>query len=90
MLPDKAELLFMEMHGIYIPQLFAQRINLECLSGVTPDDMEILRQGPEHDHYWDAWDSVLGNAVLTNSDGERFHLWQDGDLWAIPEGEEVE
>ena len=65
--------------GIYIPQFFAESINVEQWKYLDSEDMEILKAGPEHESYWDAWDSVLSNAETI--DGRV--LWQDGDLWII-------
>lgn len=68
-------------HGIYTPQVFAQRFDLREW-GVEPIDREILKAGPEHPEYWDAWNDVLMYALCTNADG-TWHLQQDMDLWAI-------
>ena len=72
--------------GIYIPQSFAQ-------SGYQPDggwdaeDRRTLQEGPESEFYWEAWDSVLRDTVMVDeTTGDRFTLYQDGDLWAVPEG----
>lgn len=83
-LPDNAILYASDRHGVYIPQHFAESIDTECLSGVTSDDMAILLAGPDHEHYWDAWHDVECNAVLTDSDGIEWVLYQDGDLWFLP------
>lgn len=69
--------------GIYIPQHFAESIIRECLSGVTNDDLAILESGPDTDLYWEVWDDVLSDAELTDSQGNTWTLWQDGDLWLI-------
>jgi len=84
-LPHNAELYASDRHGIYIPQYFAESIQREYLGGVSDEDMRILIDGPESDYYWEAWDTVLDNAVLTDSSGKRWNLWQDGDLWLVPE-----
>lgn len=65
--------------GIYIPQYFAESINVDQWKYLDSEDMEILKAGPDHESYWDAWDSVLNNAETL--DGRV--LWQDGDLWVI-------
>jgi hypothetical protein len=84
-LPLNAELYASDHHGIYIPQYFAESIQREYLGGVSDEDMQILLDGPESEYYWDAWDMVLNNAVLTDKSGKRWTLWQDGDLWIVPE-----
>ena len=65
--------------GIYIPQHFAESHNPEHWTGINPEDLAILKTGPEHDQYWDAWSDTLDNAETT--DGGKLH--QDGDLWVI-------
>jgi len=84
-LPHNAELYASDNRGIYIPQYFAESIQRECLGGVSNEDMQILLDGPEAEYYWDAWDTVLDNAILTDKNGKRWSLYQDGDLWLVPE-----
>lgn len=38
---------------------------------------------PENESYWDAWDWILNNAEYVDSDGDKYRLHQDGDLWGI-------
>jgi len=83
-LPETAILYASDRHGIFIPQYFAESVNPECLSGVTRRFLEILLAGPDHQFYWDAWADVCDNAVLTDSDGVTYYIWQDGDLWLVP------
>ena len=84
-LPHNAELYASDNRGIYIPQYFAESIQMECLGGVSGEDMQILLDGPETEYYCEAWDMVLNNAVLTDKSGKRWTLYQDGDLWLVPE-----
>lgn len=83
-LPETAILYASDRHGIYIPQYFSESVKPECLSGVSGEDMAILLSGPDHEFYWEAWEVVCNNAVLTDSNGVTFYLWQDGDLWLVP------
>jgi hypothetical protein len=76
------ELLISDNRGIYIPRDFA--MYHEDMDGVLAEDMEILKSGPDHEHYWEAWDSVLQNATATHN-GKVGRLSQDGDLWAYCE-----
>jgi hypothetical protein len=70
--------------GIYIPQTFAQRFRLDDWKGITEEDFNIcLMGGPEHEFYWDAWDTILDNASYTDKDGKTWTLYQDGDLFAF-------
>ena len=76
------ELLVSDSHGIYVPQHWA--MYCQDMDGVSAEDMEILKAGPDHEWYWEAWDSVLSNAHgFVN--GKKWALWQDGDLWAYCE-----
>lgn len=77
-----AELLLDENRGIYIPQVFAKECHFwECFDDEQKD---ILLSGPENELYWDVWTEVLDNAFLIHN-GKKWTLYQDGDLWAIPE-----
>lgn len=74
------EMLVDSYHGIYVPQIFAETVRRDLFGEtISADDYAILESGPDHEHYWDAWDSVLMNAET--SDG--ISLYQDGDLWAV-------
>lgn len=79
-----------DARGVYIPRDFAEsfRDRAKHVSGVSDVDWKILEAGPEHDDYWDTWASVLDNAVVTDENGIKHRLWQEGDLWLIPEGME--
>ena len=74
------ELLISDNWGIYIPKHFAE--NFLDWSYIKQEDRDILESGPENELYWDAWDSILSNAEYTDSNGYKWHLIQDGDLWA--------
>lgn len=83
---DNLILLFDSARGCYIPQQFA----LHCLDesdgwvGVSQEDLEALREGPDAEWYWQAWDTVEQNAQWVDpKDVENvYRLYQDGDLWA--------
>lgn len=76
--------------GVYIPQYFAESVRRECVRGVWEEDWKVLEAGPEHKWYWETWDEVLSNAEIVEPSGRRGQLWQDGDLWIVWEGEEME
>lgn len=79
---DGAILLVDEVHGINIPRWFAVKYDAASW-GISDGDIEILRAGPEHEHYWDAWDDILRDA-RHHYDDRTWCLYQDGDLWAVP------
>ena len=77
-------------HGVYVPQTFAeQSIGWQ---GIDPDYLAILRQGPHHADYWEAWDAVLSSASYTDDDGHTWtlHLGENGDLFAVRDDHEFE
>ena len=78
------DLLLNDSRGVYIPRDFAQYFI--GWKGIEAEDVEILLAGPdESDWYWETWDSVLYRAVYTDSNGNTWHLHQNGDLWAVCE-----
>jgi hypothetical protein len=76
------------LRGIYVPQKFAQ---LEGISGIPAEDLAILRAGPDHESYWEAWEDALRFGEITVA-GICYSLHQsdEGDLWAIPPNWEVD
>ena len=74
-----------DSRGVYLPQCFVEDCGAAFWS-VCTEDRDILKAGPDHEWYWDAWENVLNSAVFTDDDGMRWELWQDwdeGDLFAI-------
>lgn len=76
------EVLIDSHHGIYVPQIFAERYdaNEYHLYGIDPEDIDILLEGPDHEDYWEAWNNVLNDAF--SEDGRKY-LHQEGDLFLI-------
>lgn len=82
---DNVILLLSDARGIYIPRDFVESVNFgeDGWQGVSAEDREILLN-PDHEWYWETWDSVLSNAHFVHKDsGKVYHLHQDGDLWAV-------
>lgn len=81
-------LILTDARGIYIPRDFVcddyNEIAIEhCEAwGIKLEDAEVL-QNPENEWYWDTWNDVLNCAEFTDSEGNKFKLHQDGDLWGI-------
>ena len=84
-IPNNAELFADSNRGVYIPQHFAESVMRECVQGVSNEQWTILESGPDHEWYWNEWDMVLNNARMTDRNGRKWFLYQDGDLWLIPE-----
>jgi hypothetical protein len=72
--------------GVYIPQHFAEAISPADWTGIDAEDLDVLRAGPDHESYWDAWQDVLDHAET--KDGRVLH--QDGDLWLVARGKAIE
>ncbi len=69
-----------DSRGIYIPKVFAESYSWD---NVNPEDIDILLCGPDHEYYWDAWDSVLQSARYVDKNGKPWRLYQEGDLFAV-------
>lgn len=76
--------------GVYIPQNFAESFadRAKSVSGVSDEDWQTLEKGPDEEWYWEAWDNVLNNAAVTDENGVKYRVYQNGDCWLIPEGME--
>jgi len=77
------DLLVSDRNGVYIPQIFAG-FDFTNWTGIVAEDIEVLLRGPDHEdsqNYWDVWNDVTMNAVHTDTNGNVWRLWQDGDLW---------
>ena len=79
---DNVNLILSDARGIYIPRDFVLEFDLSKWSGVS-DWARTECADPNNEHYWEAWDEILCNAVYTSDDGRRFALHQDGDVWLI-------
>lgn len=82
-LPDSAVLLVSDGFGIYIPQIFCERHNLEMIVGVDWEDWQNCLDGPDNPHYWESWETILDNATVLDETGTNWYLYQDQDLWGI-------
>ena len=79
-------LLLSDNRGQYIPQNFIEQYG-DDLVNVSDEDKQILLAGPYHELYSEAWDTVLMDGII-RMDGNVYTLYQDGDLWAVPDGYE--
>lgn len=76
------DILLSDSRGVYIPQNFVEIFDAEDW-GIKDEDRDVLLAGPDHEHYWETWDSVTVSASYTDKNGNIWYLWQDGDLFAI-------
>lgn len=75
-------LLLSDSRGVYIPRDFVTGFDMEKWQGIS-EDAVIECSDIDNDFYWDAWIDILDHAFYVDSDGNKFTLYQDGDLWAI-------
>jgi len=103
---NQVQLLFDSASGQYIPKRFALEIDRSCVGGVKSEDLDYLAAGPggclddsnkliqgesvRGEYYWDVWQTVLDKATVTDSEGNVCTLYQDGDVWLIPDGWEFD
>jgi len=81
-----------DTRGVYIPRDFALSFadRDKSVSGVSAEDWKVLEAGPDgkYDWYWEAWDAVCQDAVVTDEHGVKYRVYQDGDCWLVPDGME--
>ena len=86
-------LILSSARGIYIPRDFATGYG-PCVKGDSlADDLACLECGPDdNEDYWGAWDRVLDNAVLVDTDGREFTLLNgvDGDVFLLNDRTEID
>ena len=84
-----------DWHGQYLPRDFAKSFSDrdKYVAGVDNKTWAILEAGPDHEYYWEVWEDVLNNAVVTDVHGHKFSIYhhkfsiyQDGDCWLVPVG----
>ena len=74
--------------GIYIPQYIAET-GILAAGGIGEGSIDILLKGPDHEEYWETWESVLNSFRTEN--GEILFLGECGDVFlALPEEIEEE
>lgn len=89
--PKRPEMLLWlsDARGIYIPRDFSTSFTDrdKHVSGVDAETWAIL-ENPDHEWYWEAWNDVCNDAVITDNDGNKYTVYQNGDCWLIPVGME--
>jgi hypothetical protein len=81
---NNPNLLLDSNRGVYIPQVFATDFDIKLPAKIKAD----LKAGPRSENYWESWNWVLDNVTFVE-EGTKYSLYQDGDLWAIPEGFDI-
>ena len=78
---EAVQLLLSDNRGIYIPKNFYNDFDLEKwnVSNIDLSDLDNVYS----DGYWDTWNIVLNNSFFISENGDKFNLYQDGDLWAV-------
>lgn len=90
--PDTdCELILSDSNGIYIPKMYCDGVDEEEAESMCVDwkDVKICQAGPDHEHYWEAWQSIERDTEWTDSNGEEWRLLQNGDLWAVKANVEI-
>jgi hypothetical protein len=77
-----------DARGVYLPRDFAKawEDRTKSVANVSDEDWTALEAGPDHSEYWDAWQEVCDSAIVTDINGVKYHVYQDGDCWLIPVG----
>lgn len=85
---DKLELVVSSAHGQYIPQTFIEWYG-QYLTPAVPDEvLDILKDGPDNEEYWDAWEIIQYNHTIFVID-KAYDIVHNEDLWLIPVGMEL-
>lgn len=95
--PDTdSRLLLSDSHGIHIPQLFSQGLSKEDAEemSLSWEDVLVCQRGPDEELYWEAWQSILDSAEITEpatlkEEESVWRLIQNGDLWQVRSGVEI-
>lgn len=84
-------ILYLDDHrGVYIPRDSAVETKRECISGVSQEDLDCLAKGPDQEWYWDTWNDVEQNAIITDPNNNvRYRIIQNGAVFLVPEDMEL-
>ena len=72
-------LLLSDVRGVYIPRDFVDNFNLDKWH--VDNKYMYLLSSPDNERYWDYWDVLLCVAFFVDESGNKWGLYQDGDLW---------
>ena len=69
--------------GQYIPKNFHDEFIPEDW-GINPNTWAWQSTAdPDHEDYWEAWDTILCDAEYIDENGDTWVLYHDGDLFAV-------
>jgi len=74
--------------GQYGPQYVILNHNLTCAisdNQILEDAIKIVRIGPTHEDYWDAWLDVEASAYISYKESLYWIESHDGNIWAVRE-----
>lgn len=66
--------------GVFIPQHAAESLVTGWV--ISDTDRKTLAAGPDSEDYWDTWNTVEQTAEYTDTAGNVWRLYHDGDLFA--------
>ena len=78
------EILISDHQGVYIPEIFAKNYAAGW-EAMSEYDLSVLKEGPENESYWNVWSWCVDNLIHTDKKGNKWRLYQDGDLFAYCE-----
>lgn len=77
-------------HGLFTAKQFAETYYNSTWHGKWDDldlqDVNIVWLGRfTNENYDEAWQNILDNATFTDDAGIVYHLYQDQDIWLVPQ-----
>ena len=75
-------LMISDAHGVYIPQVFTQKYDRSAWGQISDWAWETCAAGPDAEGYWDAWTELMDHSIHMDANGNAWHVYQDGDVWA--------
>jgi len=79
------ELLLCDWRGVYMPTDFINCFDYEAWHIDEEVADYLINNEPDAYLYYEYWEEVLNNAYYIDKHGVKWHLEQEGDLWAVSE-----
>lgn len=80
------EIIFDANRGQYIGEALGELLaNNDGWKGYSKEDLETLLSGIDAEWYHDAWTNVLDSSYYLDDKGNKWLLYQDGDVFAYRE-----